>query len=412
MKYFIRKINLIVVFVKSTNNKSYIFSRFLSTVMRPLLLFICLTQGFKEIGTIIAMIFLVTTVNMTLCSIPIFRDFFINFNNKSALKKKYYKDKYKDEIVIFFFISLFFLIPLNQFFENNIEIFICSILIFIIDKVYEEIQRLLILKKRFDSWSTITNFKSVTLILLLLSPIANINIIYLVVVYFFLNIFNLYTYINLSFNLDIKNNLDINKKIKKFISSLWRNKKVYIMHYLLILDAIGDKIIIGKNFKEYLPEYIFLSNVLSMPITFLFYFYISRYKLEFVENTISFKDVILSKKFNSLLILTFGFAFAFVLFFVFMNYSGLSHLSIIFLSLIYIVRAYSLILEEIVYWKKFYQNFLLFETMFFLVLIICYSFIFLFNLPIEIFLFVLFTFLLTKLIFKIIIFSKKKIYIV
>ena len=174
-----------------------------------------------------------------------------------------------------------------------------------------------------------------------------------------------------------------------------------------MLDTIGDKIIIGKIFKEYLLDYIFLSNVLSIPIALLFYFYISRYKLEFVENTISFKNVILSKKFNSLLILTFCFAFVFVLFFVLINSSGLSNLSIIFLSLIYIVRAYSLILEEIVYWKKFYQDFLFFEIMFFLVLITCYSFIFVFNQPIEVFLMVLFTFLLTKLIFKIIILFKK-----
>ena len=83
MLNFNNKIKQIIPFLKSIDNKSYIFSRFISVSIKPLILFICLTFGFKELGTVVAMIFLVSSANMMLCSIPIFRDYFINFNNKT-----------------------------------------------------------------------------------------------------------------------------------------------------------------------------------------------------------------------------------------------------------------------------------------------------------------------------------------
>ena len=55
------------------------------------MLFVSLALGYKEFGTVIAMVFLVSSVNMMLCSVPIFREFFINFDNKSTLKKNILK---------------------------------------------------------------------------------------------------------------------------------------------------------------------------------------------------------------------------------------------------------------------------------------------------------------------------------
>ena len=80
-----------ISFFKSIKNKSYIFSRFISVSIKPLMLFVSLALGYKEFGTVIAMVFLVSSVNMMLCSVPIFRDFFINFDNKSTLKKNILK---------------------------------------------------------------------------------------------------------------------------------------------------------------------------------------------------------------------------------------------------------------------------------------------------------------------------------
>ena len=88
MENFNNKIKQIISFLRSVDNKTYIFSRFISVSIKPLMLFICLIFGFKEFGTIIAMVFLVSSVNMMFCSIPIYREFFINSNNISPLKKK------------------------------------------------------------------------------------------------------------------------------------------------------------------------------------------------------------------------------------------------------------------------------------------------------------------------------------
>ena len=390
-----------ISFIKSIENKPYIFSRFISASIKPLMLFLSLAFGYQEFGTIIAMVFLVSSVNMMLCSVPIFRDFFINFNNKSTLKKKYFRHQYKSQIVILFLISIIFIIPINQFFENSIEIFFCSVLIFSVDKVHDEIQRLLILKKDFNAWSTITNFKSITLVIFLLNPIIDINIIYLGIIYFLINFSKQYTYINLSFNFNLKN------EIKKFSFSIWKNKRIYMMNYFLLFFTIGDKVVIGKSFRENLTEYIFLSNLLSVPLLFILYFYISKYRAEFVNNLISLKDVIFSKRFNYLLISTFSLVFVIILFYYSLNFSKFSIPLIIPLSLIYIINAYNLILDEIVYWKSFYKDFLFFEFLFFMLFIIVILFTVYLDITLGIFLLLLLTLFSLKFISKIIIFMKK-----
>ena len=401
MENFNNKIKQIIPFLKSIDNKAYIFSRFISVSIKPLILFICLTFGFKEFGTVVAMVFLVSSVNMMLCSIPLFRDYFINSSNISPLKKKYFKNKYKSEIVILFLISLIFIIPINKFFENNLEIFICSVLIFSIDKIYDEIQRLLILKKNFNAWSTITNLKNLTLIIFLFNPIININIVYLGIIYFFINFFKLYSYIKLSFKFNLI------KEIKKFSFSIWNNKKIYMMSYFLLFYSIGDKILIGKTFKENLTEYIFLSNILSVPLLFILFFYISRYKTEFVKNLISFNDVIFSKRFNYLLFSIFFLIFVFVVFFHNLNFLNFSITSLIYLSLIYVIKSYSLILDEIVYWKSFYKDFLFFEFSFFLLFLVIIFFTMYLSFTMDIFLLILLILFLFKFISKIIILVKK-----
>jgi len=401
MENFNNKIKQIIPFLKSIDNKAYIFSRFISVSIKPLILFICLTFGFKEFGTVIAMVFLVSSVNMMLCSIPIYRDYFINSSNISPLKKRYFKNKYKSEIVILFLISLIFIIPINKFFENNLEIFICSLLIFSIDKIYDEIQRLLILKKDFNAWSTITNLKNLTLIIFLFNPIININIVYLGIIYFFINFFKLYSYVKFSFKFNLI------KEIKKFSFSIWNNKKIYMMSYFLLFYSIGDKIFIGKTFKENLTEYIFLSNILSVPLLFIIFFYISRYKTEFVKNLISFNDVIFSKRFNYLLISIFFLVFVFVTFFHYLSLLNFSITSLISLSLIYIIQSYSLILDEIVYWKSFYKDFIFFEFSFFLLFLAVIFFTTYASFTIDMFLLILLLLFLFKFISKYLILVKK-----
>jgi len=401
MENFNNKIKQIIPFLKSIDNKAYIFSRFISVSIKPLILFICLTFGFKEFGTVIAMVFLVSSVNMMLCSIPIYRDYFINSSNISPLKKRYFKNKYKSEIVILFLISLIFIIPINKFFENNLEIFICSLLIFSIDKIYDEIQRLLILKKDFNAWSTITNLKNLTLIIFLFNPIININIVYLGIIYFFTNFFKLYSYVKFSFKFNLI------KEIKKFSFSIWNNKKIYMMSYFLLFYSIGDKIFIGKTFKENLTEYIFLSNILSVPLLFIIFFYISRYKTEFVKNLISFNDVIFSKRFNYLLISIFFLVFVFVTFFHYLSLLNFSITSLISLSLIYIIQSYSLILDEIVYWKSFYKDFIFFEFSFFLLFLAVIFFTTYASFTIDMFLLILLLLFLFKFISKYLILVKK-----
>jgi hypothetical protein len=390
-----------IVFLKSIDNKSYIFSRFISVLIRPFILFVSLYFELNELGTLLAMVFLVSSVNMMISSIPIFRDYFINYHNRSKLKKKYYRNKYKTEIVTVFLFSVILIFPINQFFDNNFQITFCSILIFSIDKIYDEIQRIFILNKKFYSWSILTNYKNFTLIIFFLNPIMNINIIYLGIIYFALNFYKQFKFINLSLIFGIK------KSLKRFGISIWKNKKISIMTYLLFIDNIGDKIIVGKVFKESLTEYIFLSNILSIPSLGIFYFYISRYKIEFVKNLMDFTKIILSKKFNYLIISTFALVFIIILTYYNLEFSNFSILTILLLILLYISKCYILLLNEVIYWKKFYKDFLLFEVISLSIFIIIFVFSITFKLTIDLFILNLSIFYVSKFLFKFFVFTKK-----
>jgi len=395
------KFKQIFFFLTNIENKSYIFSRFASVSIKPLILFICIFFNFEEFGALIAMIFLVSSVNITFASIPIFRNFYLNIDNKSPQKKKHSKDKYKSEIIILFLISLIFLIPLNEFFKNNIEILVTTVLVFSIDKIYDEIQRFLIIKKNFYEWSILTNYKNITLLIFFLNPLMNVNVIFLGAIYFIINFLKYFKYINISFK------LNLSKEIKRFFFSLKKNKKIFILNYLLVFYTVGDKIVVGKLFNENLAEYLLLGNILSIPLLFINFFYISKYRTEFVKNIITFNDVIFSKKFNYLLISTFFLTIIMVAIYYFTKLSGLSIKTFIFLFLIYIINVYNLILDEIIYWKSFYKDFLFFECLFIFFFLSIFFLTAYNSLNLEIFLIMILCIYFLKILFKYIIFIKK-----
>lgn len=388
-------------YLKSIDHKSYIFSRFISVLIKPLLLFICLFFNFEELGTLMAMVFLVIAVNMMLSSAPIYRNFFIGINNNSEFKKKFFKNKYKSEIVVLFFISLILIIPINLFFNNNFEIIFSSILIFSIEKIYDEIQRFLIYKKKFYIWSTITNLKNFTLIIFLFNPLMNINILFIAIVYFVINFFKLSKFIKLDFNVNKK------KKVKQFISSVWKNRNIFLMSYFLIVYNIGDRIIVGKLFKLNLTEYIFLSSILSLPSLVIFYFFISKYRAEFVKNIFDLKEILFGNKFNYILIVSFSLVIIFILIYYNLNLPNLSNISIALIFIVYLIKCYNLIINEIIYWKKFYNDFLYFEFLFLILFFILFLATGYYNFSLNIFLLNFLLLFLFKIIFKVKIYLNK-----
>jgi len=182
-----------------------------------------------------------------------------------------------------------------------------------------------------------------------------------------------------------------------------------LINYFLLFYTIGDKVLIGKKYKDSLTEYVFFSNILSVPLLFILFFYISKYKTEFVKNQIGLNEVFFSKKFNYLLIFSFLSVFFLVGVFYVFDIHSLSIVSLVFLSFIYIIKAFGLILDEIVYWKSFYKNFLFFEFLFFLIFILVFLILVNTQTNIEFFLAVFLILTFSKLISKILFFKKNMI---
>ena len=233
----------------------------------------------------------------------------------------------------------------------------------------------------------------------------NINILFIAIVYFVINFFKLFKFIKLDFNVNKK------KQVKQFMSSVWKNRNIFFMTYMLLFYNMGDKIVVGKLFPLNLTEYIFLSNILSLPLLTIFYFYISKYRAEFVKNIFDLKGVLFSNKFNYLLIITFSLVIIFMLIYYNLDLPNLSKISIALLFIIYLIKSYNLIINEIIYWKKFYKDFLYFEFLFLILFFILFSATGYFNLSLNVFLLNFLLLFLLKTILMIGIYLKKTIHI-
>jgi hydrogenase-4 membrane subunit HyfE len=77
------------------------------------------------------------------------------------------------------------------------------------------------------------------------------------------------------------------------------------------------------------------------------------------------------------------------------------------LILLYISKCYILLLNEVIYWKKFYKDFLLFEVISLSIFIIIFVFSITFKLTIDLFILNLSIFYVSKFLFKFFVFTKK-----
>ena len=146
---------------------------------------------------------------------------------------------------------------------------------------------------------------------------------------------------------------------------------------------------------------------MSLPLMTIFFFYISKYRIKFVKNDFGLKEVLLSFKFNFILYLTLFLVIIFVSVCYYLNISNLSVFSIILLFVLYLLQSYSLIVNEIVYWKKFYRDFLFFEFFFFLLFFFLFLVTKYFNFSLDLFLFNFLLLFLFKIILKIKLYLKK-----
>ena len=110
------------------------------------------------------------------------------------------------------------------------------------------------------------------------------------------------------------------------------------MSYFLIVYNIGDRIIVGKLFKLNLTEYIFLSSILSLPSLVIFYFFISKYRAEFVKNIFDLKEILFGNKFNYILIVSFSLVIIFILIYYNLNLPNLSNISIALIFIVYLIK--------------------------------------------------------------------------
>lgn len=345
--------------LKNTINFKYVFARTISIVYKPLILTYLSFISEKKLLNEFSIVFLFSTFALLGSSFSTYRDFYLyKFNKKNRIfnnrKTNMLLSKYLNSLILItigIIIIFFFLALKNIFF---LKLYIPIILIFLIDKFWDEVQRYLIVKKDIRFWSFLTIAKK---IITLISFLISINQLFYDEILFFsilnfilIGLFYFYIIYKLNFNLSLYN------------FNLYTGCKYVIYHIRFLFFTI---VVNSFSYLDRIVTYFFSLNdigqitICSMTFSLLsaliYFFYVSEKRKEIIKNVITVSDFLKSKKFWKIFIL--GYFFCLILSIVLKRFGIIElELSLIFLiGFVQLFCALGLLFIENFFWKKNYH---------------------------------------------------------
>ena len=355
----------------NTLNFKYVCSRIFAVGYKPLILsFLSLVDDKSKLNDM-SVIFLFSTICLFASSFSTHREFYLakfnenlkpNVEHQNNLISNYLSSL----IVIILLITLtIFLLPYLS--DLSFFLTIPILLIFIIEKIYDEIQRYEIVRKEFISWAKITSIKiSIFLFTFIFSYFFSSNVILLWSILSF-SILTIFCYFF------FKNKIDnLNKINFQFFIGL----KYLINHYkFLFITLLPSMIVYLDRLITYFISAIDIGyvSICSMIFSILpmitSFFFISEKRYEIVANKFSALDFFKEKKFYLFLML--GYIFSILIAIIFFKYEiiQLNYKMIILISFVQLLNALGLLFTEYHFWRKNYFIIFFIDTFFWLILI-------------------------------------------
>lgn len=347
------------MFLKNTINFQYIFARAISVAYKPVILTYLSFISEKKLLNEFSIVFLFSTFALLGSSFSTYRDFYLyKFNKKKRIfnirKNKTLLSKYLNSLILITIgiIIIFFFLGLKNIFF--LKLYIPIILIFLVDKFWDEIQRYLIVKKDIRFWSFFTIAKK---IITLISFLISINQLFYDKILFFsilnfilIGVFYFYIIYKLNFDFSLYN-LNLYTGCKYVIYHI----RFLIFNIVINTFSYLDRIVTYFYSLNDIGQITICSMTFSLLSALIFFFYISEKRKEIIKNIITVSDFLKSKEFYKVLIL--GYFFCLILSIVFKQFGIIElELSLIFLiGFVQLFYALGLLFIENFFWKKSYH---------------------------------------------------------
>ena len=150
--------------LKNTNNFNYMFARLISVAYKPLILAYLSFFSTKTILNEFAIVFLFSTLATIGSGFSTYRDFYLHKFSAKKIKIKEINEafsKYLNSLIVttIGITIIFFFLAINNIF--SLKLYVPIILIFLIEKIWDEVQRYAIVKKKISFWSIFTIAKTI-----------------------------------------------------------------------------------------------------------------------------------------------------------------------------------------------------------------------------------------------------------
>jgi hypothetical protein len=239
-------------------------------------------------------------ISVAFSSFATHRNFFkySKFDNLKLKKDKNFYKYYCSVIWIILF-GIFINILIGIFYLNNFYLVAACVFIFIVDKIYDEIQRFLIFTKQFTKWGIFSSYRAVAFIFSFTFSIYFFESYFHIL---FASIFYLILFIIININIfSIKlNKLRImNISSFQFIS---QHVKFLIISVLSSSICYSDRVVLMIAETNKIGLLTYFSSIFAIVPASINFFYLSSNLAEFAKNKINFKNIISDKKFWKIII--------------------------------------------------------------------------------------------------------------
>jgi len=352
-------------------NFFYLIGRFFLLGTRPLILLFFINFNYLNFSNILSEFFLIVSITMIFANFSAHRNYYKGVeNNKKISELNELQIRYLQIIFFCLIWGSIFVLFLSFIHKVNIQTYICIFLLFLVEKLHDEIQRYLLLKKKFSLWGKLNVLKSLIFIFSL-----TMNYFYFgnFKNYFLFAVLNIIGYlVSISFFIDKKKFLEsliIFKKkfvIKNIINNIFKLKILFLITSTSHLALYSERLFISSFYNGILDQVTFVAMICSIMPTFLSIFFIQKKIKEFATNQFEIRDILFNKIFNLSLIGSIVITLIMLNFFMYYQIIVINLFVVYLIFLIQLIYSINMTISEFIFWRNNYKD-ILFNELFFII---------------------------------------------
>lgn len=302
---------------KSKEYLYFVGARFIAVLVKPFLLWLLLSIEFKEAADLIALFYLIVSSVMVIFNneahFDLYKELFKGGTvNKTRLIKE--ERSYYERLIYHIIIFAFPVFLLSWFIIGDLQLSLVFFLLLVLEKTFDEIQRLLQFEKRFLDWSILFVAKSLTPLIICLLVIYVFDNESLMINCYFISSFVVGVILPWMFIkkrerlliIKVFKSLSLSESLsyfKVYRALLFKNQlQAFSMRNVPLLDRIMVRFLM----PGFLPQISVISQLGSISIMLIDYFVIAHRRKEYLEEDKNVFDIVAVNKLLLYFVLAYG----------------------------------------------------------------------------------------------------------